>query len=195
MMSLTVPNLLSILRMGLVPVFIIAVTDGKPWQALAVFLIAGITDLFDGLIARFWHQQSRLGAYLDPMADKLLLISAYLSLSLASVASSARIPFWVTVLVIARDLVIVVVSLVFYLALGITNFPPATISKITTAAQVIAVLLVLIAGIAPGLEPVSLGGLYVVAGLTILSGLNYIVLANRMVAAKHASAGSSGAES
>ncbi|HEX4955644.1 MAG TPA: CDP-alcohol phosphatidyltransferase family protein [Thermoanaerobaculia bacterium] len=184
-MRFTVPNALSILRMALVPVFIIAVIDGKPWQALVVFLVAGITDALDGLAARFWHQQTQLGAYLDPIADKLLLTSAYLTLSLASMSGSPRIPFWVTVLVIARDVVIVIVSLVFYLALGVTKFPPAAISKVTTAAQVVAVLLVLLAGVVPSLETASLLSLYLVAGLTIASGLFYIARSNRMVEVKN----------
>ena len=75
-MKLTLPNLLSILRMGLIPVFVIAVLDGRPGRALLVFAVAGVTDALDGFIARFWKQQSALGAYLDPAADKLLLVAS-----------------------------------------------------------------------------------------------------------------------
>lgn len=186
-MSLTIPNLLSIFRMGLVPVFIIAIIDGRPRQALAVFLLAGLTDALDGLIARFWHQQSRLGSYLDPMADKLLLVSAYTTLAIPSLNPSFRIPFWVAVLVIARDVLIVLLSLLLYLAHGVSKFPPAYISKITTTVQVVSVALVLLAGAFEGVEllaPLALSSLYLVAMLTVASGLNYVYLANRMVAAR-----------
>lgn len=183
-MSLTIPNLLSILRMGLVPVFIIAIIDGRSMEALWVFVAAGLTDALDGLIARFWHQQSRLGAYLDPMADKLLLVSAYTVLAIPSLNPSFLVPFWITVLVIARDVLIVLLSLLLYLSYGLSKFPPAWISKVTTTVQVVAVALVLLAGAEESLEPVAELSLYLVALLTVASGLNYVVLANRMVAAR-----------
>lgn len=183
-MNLTLPNLLSLGRMGLVPLFIIAVIDGKPREALILFLVAGLTDALDGAIARLADQKSRLGAYLDPIADKLLLVSAYATLAIPSLNPGFRIPFWITVLVIARDVVIVLVSGVLYLALGVTRFPPARISKVTTAVQVAAIILVLLAGMTPRFEVTALVAVYLVAVLTIASGLNYIVLANRMAAAK-----------
>jgi cardiolipin synthase len=169
--------------MALVPVFIIAVVDGRPGQALAIFLVAGLTDTLDGLVARFYHQQSRLGAYLDPVADKLLLISAYTALALPGVAPGMKIPTWVAVLVIARDLLIVIVSLILYLALGVTRFPPTAISKVTTGVQVVAVVLVLGAGTLPALELPAAFFVYLAAGLTVASGLYYIVRTNRMAAA------------
>lgn len=189
-MSLTIPNLLSLARMGLVPLFIIALLDGEPVQALLIFLVAGITDALDGLIARFWNQQSQLGAYLDPMADKLLLVSAYATLAIPSLGLACKIPVWITVLVIARDVVIVLVSVVLYLAVGVTRFPPAKISKATTAVQVFAVLLVLCAGVFPSVAPAARWVLYLVAALTVASGLNYIYLANRMVGARGSMSGS-----
>lgn len=181
-MNLTIPNLLSILRMGLVPLFIIAVIEGRAWQALVIFVVAGVTDLADGLIARFWHQQSQLGAYLDPAADKLLLVSAYVSLALATVAGAPRIPIWITVLVVARDILIVIVSLIFYVALGVTRFPPSLLSKVNTVAQVVAIGLVLLAGVVPVLDGVALASLYLVAALTLASGISYVVRANQLVA-------------
>jgi cardiolipin synthase len=180
-MSLTVPNLLSLLRMGLVPFFIIAVIDGQPRRALLLFVVAGVTDALDGAIARIWKQQSLLGAYLDPIADKLLLTSAYVALAFPSLNQGTQIPVWVTVLVIARDVLILVMALVLFLALGIKSFPPTVISKVTTVAQVAAVSVVLVSGLAENLEPFALGLVYVVAGLTVISGLDYIVRTNRMV--------------
>jgi cardiolipin synthase len=172
--KLTIPNLLSLLRMGLIPLFIIAVLQGQSIKALLIFLIAGLTDAMDGFIARFFNQQSPLGAYLDPIADKLLLTSAYVVLSFPTLNHGAQIPLWVTVLVIARDVLIVTVGLVLYLAVGVRKFPPTILSKINTALQVIAVLVVLVSGVQPSLEPFAEWILIAVAALTVASGLDYI---------------------
>jgi cardiolipin synthase len=179
-MNLTIPNLLSLLRMGLVPVFIIAVLDGEMRRALLVFVIAGVTDALDGFIARFWNQQSALGAYLDPIADKLLLISAYVALAVPSLNPGLRIPVWIAVLVIARDVLIVIIALVLYLAVGIEKFPPTAISKVTTVFQVTAIVLVLVSGFVPGFEVVVITVLYAMTGLTIASGFDYIYRVSRM---------------
>lgn len=178
-MKFTIPNLLSVLRMGLVPLFIIAVLDGEPLKALILFLVAGVTDALDGFIARFANQQSLLGAYLDPIADKLLLTSAYVSLTIPSLNHGVQIPIWITVLVIARDVLIVVMALILYLAAGIRRFPPSILSKINTAAQVIAVMLVLISPLLPDLEPVATTLLYAVAVLTVSSGIDYVIRYSR----------------
>ncbi len=179
-MSFTIPNLLSLLRMGLIPVFIISILHGLPKEAVLIFLVAGLTDALDGLIARFWSQQSALGAYLDPMADKLLLVSAYATLAVPGVYPGVPIPVWVAVLVITRDVLIVVVSLVMYLAIGVSKFRPTKISKLTTTVQVGAVVLVLLSGLTEGLDTVTRLAVILVAVLTVLSGLNYMYVANRM---------------
>jgi cardiolipin synthase len=177
-MSWTVPNLLSLLRMGLVPVFIIALVDGAPIRALIVFVIAGVTDALDGAIARFWNQKSHLGAYLDPIADKLLLMSGYIALTIPGMNQGTPIPTWVTVLVIARDVLIVVVALVLYLAAEFRSFPPTWISKLNTVVQVVALVLVLLSATLPTVRSLDLAAeltLYLVAVLTVASGLDYIV--------------------
>ncbi|MEM7049727.1 MAG: CDP-alcohol phosphatidyltransferase family protein [Acidobacteriota bacterium] len=179
----TIPNLLSILRMGLVPLFIIAVIDGDAFKALLIFTIAGVTDALDGFIARFWEQQTLLGTYLDPIADKLLLTSAYVVLAIPRLNPEMPIPIWVTVLVLARDVVIVVMAGALYLAANVKKFPPALLGKVTTAAQVTTVVLVLVTGVLPhweGLRWASTVAIYSTALLTVASGLNYIILANRM---------------
>lgn len=183
-MSLTIPNLLSLLRMGLVPFFIIAVIEGQPRRALAVFVAAGVTDALDGAIARIYHQQSLLGSYLDPIADKLLLMSAYVALSIPGLNHGMPIPVWVTVLVIARDVLLVAVALVLHLTVGVKKFPPSVLSKITTVVQVTAVVLVLSTGLAASLEPFALGAMYLVGALTLASGLDYIIHVNRLVGEK-----------
>jgi cardiolipin synthase len=178
-MTFTIPNLLSLFRMGLIPLFVILVVNGDLRKALLVFVVAGVTDALDGFIARFWHQQSPLGAYLDPIADKLLLTTAYVMLSIPSLNHGTVIPAWITILVIARDVLMVSVALVLYLAAGVKRFPPSVLSKVNTILQVAAVVLVLIAGSFPDLRSIELAAdttLYLVAGLTVASGLHYIYL-------------------
>jgi cardiolipin synthase len=178
-MTFTIPNLLSLLRMGLIPLFVILVVNGDLRKALLVFVVAGVTDALDGFIARFWHQQSPLGAYLDPIADKLLLTTAYVMLSIPSLNHGTRIPPWITILVIARDVLMVSVALVLSLAAGVKRFPPSALSKVNTILQVAAVVLVLVAGSFPDLRSIELAAdtaLYLVAGLTVASGLHYIYL-------------------
>lgn len=174
-----VPNLISLLRMAMVPVFVITVLDGDPRGALLIFGLAGLTDALDGFVARFWKQQTALGAYLDPAADKLLLVTAYVVLAIPNLHPGYVIPAWVSALVITRDVVIVVVALLLYLAAGVSRFPPSPISKINTVAQVAAVLLVLSSGVAPRLETTAMISVFVVAVLTLTSGIDYIVRANR----------------
>ena len=182
-MTFTVPNLLTLLRMGLVPLFIIVLANGDAKKALLIFLVAGVTDALDGFIARFWRQQSPLGAYLDPIADKLLLTSAYVVLAIPGVTHGTPIPLWVTILVIARDVLIVVIGLVLYLAAGVRKFTPSVLSKVNTVFQVGAVLLVLLSGTLPEqhwLELAALTSIYLVAGLTLASGLDYVFKVGRM---------------
>jgi cardiolipin synthase len=194
-MTFTLPNFLTLLRMGLVPLFIITVVNGDPRTALLIFVAAGVTDALDGFIARFWGQQSLLGAYLDPIADKLLLTSAYVVLSFPSLNHGAQIPLWVTILVIARDVLIVILVLVCYLALGIRKFPPTILSKINTFFQVTAVVLVLLSNALPDLDWIELTAvtaLYLVAGSTIASGLDYVLRRSRQMVEAEESAASPG---
>jgi cardiolipin synthase len=182
-MTFTIPNLLCLLRMGLVPLFIITLVNGDPPKALLIFVVAGVTDALDGFIARFWNQQSLLGAYLDPIADKILLTSAYVVLSIPSLNHGVPIPLWVTILVIARDVLLVVVALVLYLAAGVRKFPPTILSKINTVLQVAAVALVLVSGTLPEnrfIEMAAVSSLYLVAGLTLASGLDYVYRMSRL---------------
>ena len=178
-MKFTVPNLLSVLRMGLVPLFIIAVLDGQPVRALILFLVAGITDALDGFIARFANQQSVLGTLLDPIADKILLTSAYIVLTIPSLNQGVQIPIWITVLVIARDVLMVIVALIVYMATGPRTFSPTVLSKINTAAQVTAVLVVLLSARLENLDPIATTLLYLVAVLTVSSGLDYVIRLSR----------------
>lgn len=170
----TVPNLLSLLRMGLTPLFLIAVVNGQPVLALAVFALAGLTDGLDGFIARTYGQQSQLGVYLDPVADKLMLMSAYVVLAIPGLHRGVLIPAWVTVLVLARDLLIIIMVLVVHLALGLRFLPPNLLSKVNTTVQVGTAIAVLASGVWPRLGPGVAWLPYVVALTTVASGLSYI---------------------
>jgi len=170
---LTWPNLLSFLRIAMVPVFIIAMVEGRPGWALALFGVAGLTDLLDGYLARFYGQQSVLGAYLDPAADKLLLTAAFILLSWPGVHQGLPIPVWVTVLVITRDVLIVTIALIVRLVLGITEFPPTRISKWNTSFQIVVVLVYLLTGLTAAVEPFAGPLLVVMILLTAASGLEY----------------------
>jgi cardiolipin synthase len=181
-MNLTIPNLISLIRMGLTPLFIIAVLEHRPGRALAIFAIAGVTDALDGLIARYFDQRSALGAYLDPIADKLLLTAGFVILTIPKAHTGVVIPIWITVLVLARDITILGIALVLQLTVSIKEFPPLGLSKVNTAMQIVAVILVLISALTDSVDAFAVATLYVVAALTVLSGLLYVRQVNRLLA-------------
>ena len=137
MTNLTAANQLTILRMLLIPAFVILLLYGYRGWALIVFFTAGLTDLLDGLIARATGQKTTLGAWLDPMADKLLLVTMFVMLTLPDIGSANRLPLWFTVLVISRDVAIVVTVAVVNLAVGPRTFRPSIYGKIATATYVL----------------------------------------------------------
>ena len=134
---LTAANQLTLLRMLLIPFFVILLIYGYRGWALMIFLTAGVTDLFDGLIARATGEKTTLGAWLDPMADKLLLVSMFVMLTLPDIGSVNRLPLWFTVLVISRDVAIVATVAVVNLAIGHRTFRPSIYGKIATALFVV----------------------------------------------------------
>lgn len=170
---MTWPNLLSALRLALVPLFIVAVIERQPGQALVIFAVAGLTDLLDGFFARFLKQQSVLGAYLDPAADKFLLTAAFVMLAIPGLYPGREIPVWMTVGVITRDVAIVVIALIVHLAIGIRKFPPSVISKWTTAFQITAVVSVLLTGLDRRFDVLAGPLLWIMFALTVASGLEY----------------------
>jgi cardiolipin synthase len=136
-MNLTAANQLTILRMLLIPAFVILLLYGYRGWALVTFFAAGITDLFDGLIARWSGQKTTLGAWLDPMADKLLLVTMFVMLTLPDIGSANRLPLWFTVLVISRDIAIVATVAVVNLAVGPRTFRPSIYGKVATALYIV----------------------------------------------------------
>src|SRR6202162_3146263 len=127
------------MRMIFVPFIVIHLVDGHYLWALVVFVIAGFSDGLDGLLARTLHQQTLLGQYLDPIADKLLLSTMFLVLSILH-----KIPWKFTVLVFSRDLTILLVSALLYAIAGLRDFRPSIFGKANTFAQVAAVFFVLL---------------------------------------------------
>ncbi len=170
---MTWPNLLSVLRIALVPLFIISIIEGRPGWAFAVFGLAGVTDLLAGYIARRHQQQSVLGAYLDPAADKLLITAAFILLSWPGVHRGLQIPIWVTVLVISRDVIIVTVALIVRLSVGLKRFPPTVISKWNTSFQIAAVLAYLLTGLTREVDLLARAVLAVMVALTVASSIEY----------------------
>ena len=171
---LTVPNVITLMRILLTPLFVILLIQKRYQQALWVFVLAGISDMADGLIARRWHQRSPLGTLLDPLADKLLMCSSFITLSIYDL-----IPPWLTVIVISRDLVLVLGVTLFKLV----NFPvvihPSLAGKLSTAAQIASVFLVLIS-LSWTISPGFLKALFwFTGGLTAISGIHYILQALR----------------
>ena len=166
------PNLLTLLRLAFVPFAVIAVLDGHYGWALAIFVVAGISDGLDGLLARLLEQQTTLGQYLDPIADKLLLSTMFLVLF-----ATHKIPLTVTVLVFSRDIMIVIICSLLYASGAMKTFRPSLLGKANTVAQILTVLLVLLHEITPNYW-VAKGrqlGFNVTVALTVLSGVHYLV--------------------
>ncbi len=167
------PNTLTLMRVLLVPVFVILMMDGRMEAALWVFLIAALTDGLDGLAARMLDQKTKVGRYLDPIADKTLAITAYLVLTIQGL-----IPDWLTVVVISRDVIIVGGFLVIFMIKGEgIEVRPSLISKVTTFFQFMTVLLSL-ATPESGMMPILFA---TTALFTVLSGLDYIYKGLRAV--------------
>jgi len=179
----TIPNGITLLRLAVTPFFVLATLSGNYVVALAIFLVAGITDALDGLLARVLHMRSLLGSYLDPIADKTLLVSSFVVLTIAA-PGAVTVPLWLTVMALSRDFLIVLIALLLYLGAGVHDFTPSLWGKLTTCFQVATVGVVLLANVFHGLPPIALLGLYYVTfGITVFSGLDYVRrVANRVEA-------------
>lgn len=182
-MLLTYANQLTILRMLFVPCFVILLLYGYPKMATLLFLIAGITDGLDGLLARKLKQKTALGSFLDPMADKLLLAAAFVTLSIPSVPLALHIPTWLTVLTISRDFLIALSVLVIHLQTQHSSFPPSLLGKCTTAVQLVTVAVCMLANfdiqLARDVFPLAV---YSTLGFTLVSGLHYSYRSVKIIA-------------
>jgi cardiolipin synthase len=173
---MNLPNILTLTRVLMIPFFVIFIINKHFGWALITFMIAGITDGVDGLIARITHQRTELGAYLDPIADKLLLFAAFITLAIIEV-----IPSWLVVIVITRDVIILVGFLVMLLTNYHPKINPSLLSKMTTVFQILTIVLVLFMGYYPAFKQISMIAIYGTAVMTVLSGAHYIYIGTRIL--------------
>ena len=177
---LTAANQLTLLRMLLIPGFVILVLYGHLGWALVVFVTAGVTDGLDGVIARR-TQRTTLGAWLDPMADKLLLVSTFVVLAMPGLNLTNRLPVWLTVCIISRDIVIILTVAIVNLAIGRRTFQPSIFGKIATATYIVTAVAAMLFNYL-GYHSVLVDiGIWVSLAITIVSSLHYIWHARRII--------------
>ncbi len=179
---LTAPNQLTLLRMMFLPFIVIKLVEGHYSLALILFVLAGMSDGLDGLLARTLKQQTILGQYLDPIADKLLLSTMFMVLSILH-----RIPWKFTVVVFSRDISILMASAVLYAIAGLRDFRPSIFGKANTFAQVAAVFFVLLFEInrSRWVAIARLSFLRATFAFTIISAMHYVLLVGQRLRAAH----------
>jgi cardiolipin synthase len=176
---MSLPNALTLIRILLIPLFVIFLISKSFHNALITFVIAGITDGIDGFIARIWNQRTDLGSYLDPIADKLLLASAFVTLAILRI-----IPSWLTVIVMSRDVLIALGFWVLTMTDHKPTLKPRYTSKITTVFQILTVIWSLLSVLqwrVAFLFPIFIR---LTAFFTILSGVHYIYIGNKLLTEK-----------
>jgi len=169
--SISIPNILTLIRILLTPLFVIVLLRDEQAQALMIFSLAAISDGLDGMIARLLKQRTELGAILDPIADKLLMTAAFVSMAVLKM-----LPAWLTVIVISRDLLILLGMGLFTMNRIEIEIRPRLVSKCTTAVQLTTIIWVLLdwqTTLTPMFTRLAFG---LTAALTIISGLHYIYI-------------------
>jgi cardiolipin synthase (CMP-forming) len=174
-MNLTTANQLTILRMLLIPVFVILLIYGYQGWALVTFMVAGLTDLLDGLIARLAGEKTTLGAWLDPMADKLLLVTMFIVLTLPGIGLANQLPIWFTILVISRDVAIVATVAVVNLAIGPRTFRPSIFGKAATATYIVTGVVTLYFNYLGQKTPIVGFFVYASLAITLISAFHYLI--------------------
>ena len=178
---LTIANLLTVLRLIMIPVFASAAYYQNFDFALGVFFAAAVTDGLDGLVARSFNQKTQLGAILDPMADKLLLVTAFIILSLPRFTETPPIPFWLTAAAISRDVFIVLGALVINMTTGFSEFRPSIPGKLNTFVQITLIVFFLAANAFHVFQHWLPAAYYITLAMTVFSGLHYIRHVNRLM--------------
>ena len=170
-MTVNIPNILTVMRLLLTPLFVIFLLKHLYASALMVFIIACISDSLDGVLARFLNQKTAFGAYLDPMADKVLLITAFVSLAILKM-----IPGWLAVIVISRDVLITIGISIFTISNIKYQVKPSVVSKCTTVLQSLTITAALI-NLVFSVSSLILVSLYwVTAIFTVISGTHYLYI-------------------
>ena len=170
----TLPNFITLVRLAALPFFLVCISDGRFDIALAIFVAAGLSDGVDGFLARRFDMKSALGAYLDPIADKLLLMSSYLFLAIPSYPARVKVPVWLAVMVLSRDFLVMLVGLLLILTSGKKRFPPSWAGKVTTVVQIVTVLFVLCANLWSWPRELLLVAFGATASVTVISGFDYL---------------------
>ena len=181
MRNLTFANQLTILRIVLIPAFVLLVVYGRLGAALLVFMTAGATDALDGLIARRAGQRTSLGAWLDPMADKLLLVTTFIVLTLPGIPLTNHLPLWLTVVMISRDIVIVGVVAIVNLAVGPRTFRPSQLGKATTAAFIVTAVVIMYFNYRQESSPLVDAAIWLSLALTLISSADYFFRLRRLI--------------
>ena len=183
---LNLPNVLTLARILLTPLFIICLIKGLYQGALLIFTLAGVTDGLDGLIARLFNQKTAIGSLLDPLADKFLLISAFVTLAIQNMA-----PAWLAVVVISREVVLIMIGIVI---LALSKLPhairPSMVSKCTTVSQLATIFILLLSVQTTALEHTLLPLYSLTTLLSIVSGLHYVYLGIQIIASAEDGPGS-----
>jgi cardiolipin synthase len=167
--------------MLLIPAFVILVVYGHLGWALVVFVTAGVTDALDGLIARRSGQKTSLGAWLDPMADKLLLVTTFVVLTIPGLNLANRLPVWLTVCIISRDVVIVATVAIVNLAIGPRTFRPSIYGKIATATYIVTAVAAMLFNYLGYHSVIVDIGIYLSLAITLVSAFHYIWHARRII--------------
>jgi CDP-diacylglycerol--glycerol-3-phosphate 3-phosphatidyltransferase len=177
----TIANQLTLLRLLLIPVFVLLVVYGYAGWALVVFIVAGLTDALDGLIARKSNQRTTLGAWLDPAADKLLLLAAFVVLTLPNIGLVNRLPIWLTVTAISRDVGIVLTVAIVNLAIGPRTFKPSALGKFATAFFLVTCIVVLYFNYLGYRSPIVDVFIWTALIITVVSALDYVWRIARLI--------------
>jgi cardiolipin synthase len=176
----TLANIVTASRMMLIPVFVTFIFYQRFTAALIIWVIAGLTDLLDGFLARKLHQSTSLGVILDPMADKLLLVTAFVVLSMPYFEFQP-IPFWLTTVVISRDVFIVVGALMMFITTGFRRFRPSLPGKLNTLVQLSLITTFLVVNMLGDHTQYLLPLYYLTLAMAIVSGIHYIFHATRLL--------------
>jgi len=171
----TLPNVLTFLRLLAAPVAIGFILAERMEVALALFVAASVTDAIDGFLARVLRQQSRLGAFIDPLADKSLLLGSYLALTYVG-----RVPGWLTAAIVVRDVLIIAAVVILYRRIGRFTMTPSLPGKVSTFVQMVTAAAVLLAGTLPELTVPLRDLYYLTAGISVVSGTHYITVGLRL---------------
>jgi cardiolipin synthase len=178
----TVPNFVTLLRLAIIPGFLYCISEGRHEAALVLFVAAGISDGLDGYLARRFDMKSAFGAALDPIADKLMMMSSYVMLSIPAYSGRIHVPPGLTILVISRDFLILLIALLMLLTTNIRSFPPTRIGKTNTVVQILTILAVLCLDLWNLPRIFATVPFIATAAFTVASGLQYVYLVARRIA-------------